>query len=81
MEQAQTFMFSDQIIDITELFKGYSKLRVLDITGIFFIFNKGQRNGSGLQLKAGKLYSLTDAWQIKWEKRGKSIPTFTYKLS
>lgn len=77
----QKWMNESELVDVTEIFKGYTKLYTERVYGIFFLYKKGLKVEDKIQLMEDKEYSLQDIVQIRWVKRGKSIPTFYYRLA
>lgn len=77
----QQWMNESEIVDVTEIFKGYTKLNTENVFGIFFLFKKGLKIEDKVQLKDNQEYDLQDVIQIRYEKRGKSLATFYYTLS
>jgi hypothetical protein len=81
MTEIRQFMNDSEIVDVTEMFKGFGKLHTRDVYGIFFLCKKGLKMEDRILLKGESEYDLKDIIQIVWEKRGKSIPTFYFQLS
>jgi hypothetical protein len=66
MTEIRQFMNDSEIVDVTEMFKGFGKLHTRDVYGIFFLCKKGLKMEDRILLKGESEYDLKDIIQIVW---------------
>jgi len=77
----RTFMSDKKLTDVTALFSGYTKIRIWETYGTFWLLE--ENNPVKIQLQKDQEYSLDKVIAIGYymQEGRKSLPTFNYSLS